>query len=70
MHGGASGAVSGDDNGIGELDGETDGDDRVKWMGQGFAFTPTSSTCLSELNFIRLRRRPRALPVDECVSLD
>jgi len=23
------------DDGIGELDGETGGDDRVKWMGQG-----------------------------------
>jgi len=34
IHGGVGGPVSGDDDVIGEPDGETGGDDGVGWMGQ------------------------------------
>ena len=34
IHGGVGGAVSGDDDGIGEADGETGEDGGVGWMGQ------------------------------------
>jgi len=33
MHGGVGGAVSGDNNVLGEPDGKTGGDDGVGWMG-------------------------------------
>ena len=33
IHGGVGGAVSGDDYSIGETDGETGGDDRVRCVG-------------------------------------
>ena len=40
IHGGVGGAVSGDDDGIGEPDGETGGDDGVGWMGQVISIYP------------------------------
>ena len=40
IHGGVGGAVSGDDYGIGEADGETGGDDEVGWMGQVICIYP------------------------------
>ena len=40
MYGGVGGAVSGDDDGIGEPDGETGGDDRVGWIGQAISIYP------------------------------
>ena len=40
IHGGVSGAVSADDDGIGEADGETGGDDGVGWMGQVICIYP------------------------------
>jgi hypothetical protein len=40
MHGGVDGAVSGDDDVIGEPDGETGGDDGVGWMGQVICIYP------------------------------
>ena len=40
MHGGVGGAVSEDDDGIGEPDGETGGDDGVGWMGQVISIYP------------------------------
>ena len=40
MHGGVGGAVVGDDDGIGEPDGETGGDDGVGWMGQIICIYP------------------------------
>jgi len=52
MHGGASGAVSGDDNGIGELVGKTDGDDRVRWMGQVVCINPYVFHMLIQIEFL------------------
>jgi len=40
MHGGVVGAVSGDDDVLGEPDGETGGDDGVGWMGQVICIYP------------------------------
>ena len=40
MHGGVGGAVSEDDDGIGEPDGETGGDDGVEWMRQSNLHLP------------------------------
>ena len=40
MHGGVGDAVSGDDNGIGEPDDETGGNDEVGWMGKEISIYP------------------------------
>ena len=40
MHGGLGGTVSGDDNGIGEPDGETEGDEGAGWVGQIICIYP------------------------------
>ncbi len=40
VHRGVVSAVSGDDDGIGELDDETVGDDGVGWMGQVICIYP------------------------------
>ena len=40
MHGGVGGAVSEDDDGISEPDGETGGDGTVGWMGQVICIYP------------------------------
>ena len=40
MHRGVGGAVSEDDDVLGEPDGKTEGEDRVRWMGQVISIYP------------------------------
>ena len=50
IHGGIGRAVSGDDDGINELDGETGGDDGVGCMGQVICIHPYAPSIFSKNN--------------------